>query len=273
MNGMTPFFSFWYKPIKEVKLSGRYSHSDVKVYDHGTTTEVDMAVRTTPKTTDKYSFGVDLDPLEDLRVNLHIEGVNGSSDLLNMAPTVINAKLTNDIQSFGGSVTYQFIEEAQIRFATDYRKNDFVIPSTWTRGFGIDDPALRIYGDSMTVSIEQHTKDLYLDASLTTKPIKDLNVLVGFSMITSDGGTYMTENVIDTNPTNKSKVYPDLIRVGGPYTWNLLHAQVSYDITANVGLQVDFQMASQKEDKVDNYVAVFNNYKVSIIRGNIYFRL
>jgi hypothetical protein len=267
-NGLTPFFSFWYKPVREVKFMGRFSHSTVNAYEHGTTTEVDMPIRIVPKTTDKYSIGVDVDPMEDLRINAHFHGMNGSSEFLNMIPTVINdPQLEVKMQSIGGSISYQIVDEVGITVSGEYRNSDFAVPATWTRGQFIPDSAgFRIYGDSFTVSIEQHLKDLFMDASVTIKPIKALNIIVGYSMIDSKEGNYITPYVRQT-------FAEDLIRIGGPYTWNLLHAQASYDITQNIGLQVDFQMASQKEKKEEDYTAVMNNYKATLIRGSIYFHL
>lgn len=264
-QGMTPFFSFWYRPVRELKISGRYSHSDVKVYEHGTTTEVDMPTRITPKVTDKYSIGIDADPIEDLRISAHFTAVKGSSELLNMIPLVqtFNPELTNEMQSIGGSIHYQMIEQVGITVTSEYRTNDFAIPSSFSRGQLDPTP---LYGDSLTISVEQHTKDLFLDASVTAKPIKALEVVVGYSMIDSKEGSYIT-------PDTKTGIAPDLIRIGGPYTWNRLHAQASYDITRNIGVQVDFQLVSQKEIQEADYPAVVNNYKATLIRGSVYFHL
>jgi hypothetical protein len=174
-----------------------------------------------------------------------------------------NPQLSNEVQSFGGSISYQLIEELKVTVTSEYRMNDFTIPSSFTRGQLDPTP---LYGDSLTISVEQHTKDLFMSASVESSPIKDLHLLVGYSMIDSKEGSYIT-------PDTKAGVAPDLIRIGGPYTWNMFHAQAAFDITQNVGVMVDYQLAMQKETQIDDYPGVINNYKVSIIRGNVYFHL
>lgn len=289
-QGLTPYFSFWYRPMRSLKINGRYSHTSTNVYEHGTTNEVDMPVRIKPKSVDKYSIGVDIDPMQDLSVNLHYTGMSGGSDYLNMISTVqaYNPTLTDKDWSVGGSLRYQIISSTALLVSGDYRKSDRALPSSFTRGQLDPTPA---YGDSLTIDVEQHTTSLYFDASITSNPIKQLRLLVGYSMIDAKGGSYITPDV--KTSTSTTTYYPDLMQIGGPYSWSLLHAQVSYDITDNIGIQLDYQLASQKEQVTDAYSgisddlltdpnaqgsyealypAVVNSYKASMLVGNVYLR-
>lgn len=268
-KGLGEFFSFWYRPIHEIKLSGSVTNTDAKSYIHGTTTQVDAPIRIEPEKMLNYKVGIDFDPMSDLRVNVHYSGFNGSSDLLNMLPLVqqYNPELTSKMSSIAGTISYTLLRHTTIAVTGEYRTNDFVIPASYTRGQVDPTP---LYGDSLTINVEQHTKDLSIDASIISSPIPELHLMVGYSMIDSKEGSYVT-------PDTKTGIAPDLVRIGGPYTWSLIHASASYDITKNIGVMVDYQLAQQKEeaiyDATVNYAGVVNNYKASLIRGSVYIHL
>ncbi|MDP4237017.1 MAG: hypothetical protein Q8919_11275 [Bacteroidota bacterium] len=267
-KGITPFVNFWFRPIHELKISGSYSHSDIKSYIHGTTTQVDNTIRIDPEKTDKYSLGFDANPVKDLRIGFQFKGVFGMTDLLSMIPIVetFDPRLTNKMASFSGSIGYSITKKTSIVASGEYRTNYFSIPVSYTRGQG-DDPAPP-YGDTLTIDDAQRTIDRSLDATLLVNEIEKLHILVGFSMIRSTGGSIVT---IDVTPGPGQG--PDLVRVGGPYTWNLFHAQASYDLSKNLSIMADYQLAMQKEDGDYPYTNVMNNYKASLIRGSLYFRL
>jgi hypothetical protein len=264
-KGFTPFANFWYKPITELKISGSFSHSDIKSYIHGTTTQVDNPIRIIPEVTNKYSAGVEVVPVKDLHVSLAVKGMNGSTDLLSMAAIVetYNPKLQSKMLSFSGTLGYKITRNSSVLVSAESRKNDFQIPVSYTRGQLDPTP---IYGDSLTIDDEQHTQDLSLDASVMFGEVQNLHVMVGYSMIRSTGGSIVT---IDVKPG----LAPDLVRMGGPYRWSLLHANAAYDITSKVGVMADYQLAMQKEDGDYPYTNVMNNYKASLIRGSLYIRL
>lgn len=268
-KGLGEFFSFWYRPIHEIKLSGSVTNTNSKSYIHGTTTQVDAPIRIEPENMLNYKVGVDFDPISDLRVNVHYSGLKGSSDLLNMIPLVqtYNPTLDSKMSSIAGTIAYTLMRHTTIAVTGEYRTNDFVVPSSYTRGQVDPTP---LYGDSLTINVEQHTKDMSIDASIISNPIPELHLMVGYSMIDSKEGSYVT-------PDTKTGIAPDLVRIGGPYTWSLIHASASYDITKNIGVMVDYQLAQQKEeaiyDNTVNYAGVVNNYKASLIRGSVYIHL
>ncbi|MFI5264934.1 MAG: hypothetical protein ACHQM6_10505, partial [Candidatus Kapaibacterium sp.] len=271
-KGLTEFFNFWYRPIHEIKLNGSYSHSDLKSYTNGTTTLVDNPIRITPEKTDKYKVGIDVDPIKDLHVNLHYSGMKGSTEFINMNALVetYNPVLDMKMSSIAGSIGYNIVRTTSVMVTAEYRTNDFLIPMSWSSSTNNADPN-PIYGDSSTVNVQQNTKDLFLDASIISSPINELHLMVGYSMIKSTGGATITP---DTKPGRAN----DYVRSGGPYNWSLLHAQAAYDITKNIGVQVDFQLAMQKEtvDMTDPgilYAGVVNNYQASLIRGSLYLKL
>jgi hypothetical protein len=270
-KGLTEFFNFWFRPIHEIKLNGSYSHTDLKSYTHGTTIQVDNSIRTTPEKTDKYKVGIDVDPIKDLHLNFHYSGTKGSAAFLDMRPTVVNnPALDVKMSSIAGSIGYNILRNTNVTVTAEYRANDFLIPVSWSTGTNNVDP-YPMYGDSTTVAINQNTKDLFLDASITSSPIDELHLMVGYSMINSTGGATIS-------PDTRAGRASDYVRSGGPYKWSLLHAQAAYDITKNIGVQVDFQLAMQKEtvDLTDPgilYAGVVNNYQASLIRGSVYLRL
>ena len=264
-KGITPFASFWYRPIHELKISGSYSHADIKSYTHGTSDQVDNPIRIVPQKTDKYSVGLEIKPIKEIDFNLGVKGMNGSTDLLGMSTLVesFNPQLESKMMSYSATIDCRITTKTSLIVSGEYRANDFAIPVAYTRGQV--DPTPK-YGDSLVIDDEQHTIDRSLDASVMFGEVEHLHVLVGFSMIRSTGGSIVT---IDVKP----QYAPDLVRMGGPYTWSLFHAQASYDITKNIGVQADFQMAMQKEDGDYPYTNVMNNYKASLIRGSLYLKL
>ncbi|HET9135039.1 MAG TPA: hypothetical protein VFO76_00265, partial [Candidatus Kapabacteria bacterium] len=264
-KGMTPFASFWYRPIRELKVSGSYSHADIKSYTHGTSDQVDNQIRIVPQVTDKYSVGLEVKPIKEIDVNLMVKGMKGTTDLLSMIPLVetFNPQLESKMQSFSAAVNCRITHKTSLMVSGVYKANDFAIPTSYTRGQLDTTP---VYGDSLTIDDEQHTIDRSLDASVLINEIENLHVLVGFSMIRSTGGSIVTIDV-------KKNVAPDLVRMGGPYTWSLFHANASYDITPHLGVMGDFQLAMQKEDGDYPYTNVINNYKASLIRGSVYLKL
>lgn len=264
-KGFTPFINFTYRPITEFKFFGSFSHADLKAYFHGTTTQTDIQIRIVPEKTDKYSVGFETDPIKSLHVGFKYQGLNGTSDLLSMGTLIksFNPQLKTKMQSISGSLGFDITKQTKLMFSGDYRNNDFTIPVSYTRGQFDPTPA---YGDSLTIDDEQHTIDRSIDVSVAMNEIQNLHVMVGYSMIKSTGGSIVT---IDVKPN----VAPDLVRMGGPYSWNLLHAEASYQITKNIGVMADFQMASQKEEGDYPYTNVMNNYKASLIRGGIVVKL
>ena len=118
----------------------------------------------------------------------------------------------------------------------------------------------------MTTSIDQHTIDRTLDFTLASKPIDALHISAGITYLRSTGGSTMTTSI---TPATAAQ---DITKIGGPYTWIQAHAMVGYDIIKNVGVQVDYQYVSLKEDVGGNYAGVLNNFVGSLIRGSVYFR-
>ncbi len=264
-KGFTPFANFWYKPIQELKISGSFSHADIKSYVHGTDQQVDNPIRIIPEKTDKYSAGVEVRPVKDLHITVAFKGMNGTTDLLSMVAQVetFNPKLTSKMMSYSGTIGYKVTRNSSILVSGEYRANDFQIPVSYTRGQLDPTPA---YGDSLTIDDEQHTIDRSIDASVVFGEVENLHVMLGYSLIRSTGGSIVT---IDVKPG----LAPDLVRMGGPYKWSLLHAAASYDFTTHFGIIADYQLAMQKEDGDYPYTNVMNNYKASLIRGSLYFRL
>jgi hypothetical protein len=269
-SSLTPYFNFWWRPIHELKVEGRYSHTTMKSNFKDSTNEADLVIRRVPKNTDRYSIGFDVDPVKDIRLGLKYDGMMGSSDLLNMVTgngvnpiSYYNPQLKTDMQSISGSVNWRILKQTTLIVTGQYKENNFAVPTSFTRGSVDPTP---VYGDSLTVDDEEHTIDRTIDASISSTPIDPLHLFVGYTIIRSTGGSYLTPDV-------KPGVAPDIMRVGGPYTWYQLHATAGYDITKNIGLQVDFQMAQEREDMIDNLTGIINNYKVSLLRGSIYFKL
>jgi len=264
-KGFTPFINFNYRVIPEFKFFGSYSHADLKAYFHGTSTQTDPMIRIVPEKTDKYSLGFETDPVKILHISFKYQGLNGSSNLLSMGTLVesFNPQLQTKMQSISGSLGLDVTKRTKLIFSADYRNSDFLIPVSYTRGQVDPFPQ---YGDSLTINDEQHTIDRSVDASLLVNEIDNLHIMVGYSTIVSTGGSIVS---IDVKPG----LGPDLVRMGGPYTWSLLHAQASYDITKNFSVLADYQLAMQKEDGDYPYTNVMNNYKASLVRGGITVRL
>jgi len=273
-----PFFNFYYKPMSDWKFDGRYSHVTTTAYAGGTsygtvtgltigTTQVDLPIRRDPEKLDKYAISVDNELTHDLHWSLSYKASMGSTAFIDMAPTVINPVMKDNMQSIGGTINYRFDKTTSAFFSYEYRKSDMNTPTTWSRGGAIL-PADRagLYGDSMTTSIDQHTIDRTLDFTLASKPIDALHISAGITYLRSTGGSTMTTSI---TPATAAQ---DITKIGGPYTWIQAHAMVGYDIIKNVGVQVDYQYVSLKEDVGGNYAGVLNNFVGSLIRGSVYFR-
>jgi hypothetical protein len=270
-----PFFNFYYKPMKDWKFDGRYSHTTTTAYAGGTTygsasnltvgtSQVDLPIRRDPESLDKYAISVDNELTHNLHWSLSYKATQGSTTYMDMATTVINPVMHDNMQSIGGTLNYRFDKTTSAFFSYEYRKSDMNTPTTFTRGNAIPIPnRAGLYSDSMTISTDQHTIDRTLDFTLASKPIDALHISAGIMYLRSTGGADMTQYIENSAP--------DVTKVGGPYTWIQAHAMVGYDIMKNVGIQVNYQYVSLKEDIVDSYVGL-NNFVGSLIQGSIYFR-
>lgn len=283
----TPYFTFNARPVPELRLNGRFSVTSTKATFNGDVAqtpadlagaEADIPIRIDPKSKTDFSFGADYQVVEELGLGARYIVSNGKSDFISMKPgggpahasqTITNATYTNDLTRMQGSITYNFMKNSTLVFSYENSKSDMTIPTTWTRGIG---NISRPYGDSMTIAIDQHIKDNYFDASVNTRPLEALGVVLGLSYLKSEGGPSVTQDVV-ANPTQGGAPYAqDITRFGGPYSWMQFHGQVTYDVTQNIGLQFDFQLYSLKEEVVDNFIAT-NNFKANLYKGGIVVRL
>jgi hypothetical protein len=269
---LTPFGSFWVRPWKGIKLSGRYSHADMKFYASGTSTEMDVPIRIDPEKQDKYSATLELTPTDDLRATMRYQGMKGTSTFVGMIaaaepPTIaFNPMLNTGMNSLSGNIMYNASKKTAISLSAEYRLNDFSVPFTWTRGQNLP-VALRVFGDSLTMTAEQHTKDIYFDASMTLNPIESVHLLFGGTMTNSVGGTYLPPEVATATAAQ------DVERMGGSYDYYTAHTQVGYDITKNIGVQLDYQYVVLHEEKIANFTGVLNNFKASLFRASLGLKL
>ncbi|MDP4198619.1 MAG: hypothetical protein Q8922_00215 [Bacteroidota bacterium] len=280
-TSMTPYFNFNLRPVKEVRIDGRYGHTTNKATD-ASGADVNMPIRVVAKSIDDYSVGIQAQPITHMSTSLRYSATNGSSTFPAMTIPIggevqrlinlTDRPYTNDRKSISGSVGYSFGKTVSLFVSGEYRDNVYEIPITWGRGKSgattLADQAF--YGDSGTTPISQNTIDRYLDLTLRANPIEALHVEAGYSLMSSTGGVLMYAGVAvpwngQATPNNKG-AYPDLTRYGGPYSSYTAHAQASYDVTPNVGIMADYQLVYYKEDQVGDYYGL-NNFKGSLLRG------
>ncbi len=250
--------SLYYKPISEVAVRARLTSMTGKAYAEGTTTEVDMAPRRTPKEDLAISGSVDIMPTTGLSLSIGAGTNSGKSALLNMRATVINPEIEHKGKNLNGSISYTTsdlgIGPTTFMFCGNYNQSDFSIPSTFTRGTLVGIPP---FGDSATVLISENTIDRYIGLSLDVKPVPELSVMIGYDMTRSTGGSFMTPSVPDTTSDG------DIEKVSAPYTLSNLRGHIQYDFFRQFGVALDVMMVSQKEDPTGFNVAL-NNYKATL---------
>lgn len=250
--------SLYYKPIREVGLRARVTSMTGKAYAEGTTVEVDMAPRRTPKEDLGISGSIDINPMAGLSLSIGAGTNSGKSALLNMRTTVIDPEIEHEGKNLNGSVVYMTedlgIGPTTFMISGNYAQNDFSIPSTFTRGTLVGVPP---FGDSATILISENTIDRYIGLSFDARPVKELGVTIGYDMTRSTGGSFMTPSVPDTTSDG------DIEKVSAPYTLSSLRGHLQYDFTRQFGLALDVMIASMKEDAVGFNVAL-NNYKATL---------
>jgi hypothetical protein len=295
-TSMTPYFNFNFRPSKDYRIDGRYGHTTNTSKDLNGN-DVDMLVRTLPKSQDNYSFGVQGMPISHLNASLRYSANVGKSTLL--AKSLKNGQDGNEVRrninlterpyensnnSLSASLSYSMSNTMSMTLSGDYRTNRYNIPVTWgtiglttgnvmTTGTTLAPQAL--YGDSGTFLIQQNTIDRFLDLTVQAQPIAALHLEAGFALTSSSGGVQLDSsmrvlyNKDSISPTlNPHGVYQDRTLYGGPYSSYQAHVGVAYDVTANVGIMADYQLVYYKEDQVSwaDYFAL-NNYRASLFRG------
>jgi len=264
---MTISGNLYYKPIDELALRARVTSKTGKAYAEGTTTEVDMAPRRTPKEDFGISGSVDVEPMEGLSLSVGVGTNSGKSALLNMRPTVINPEIEHKGKNLNGSITYTTsdlgIGPMTFMFCGDYQQSDFSIPSTFARGTLVGIPPL---GDSSTVLITENTIDRFIGASLSLNPISALEIMVGYDMTRSTGGSQMTQSVVTPDSDG------DVEKVSAPYTLSSLRGHVQYDFVRQAGVAVDLMMVSMKEDP-EGFNVALNNYKATVLTFSLIVKL
>jgi hypothetical protein len=279
VTAMTPYFNLNIRPVRMIKFDARFSITKNTAKQDGTAS--DMPIRTAPEDITAYSAGLDVEPINNLNLNVRYAVNNGKStfDAVQIAWTsaakAVNLPALdykNNMNSLTASIGY-FIKDFKlgINASMQMKANDYSIPTTWTRG-SIVPPGTPGYIDSMTTLETQNTKDQFYDFSLNWQPIDPIHLDGGVTMLKSTGAPYITEFV----PTG---INPDYTHVGGPYQMNQYHGSVTYDFSKNIAVSMEYQLMSYKEDRdataswTSPGLFGLSNYKTSIIRGGFALKL
>ncbi|MDP4241595.1 MAG: hypothetical protein Q8921_02535 [Bacteroidota bacterium] len=267
ISAITPYVAINLRPMSQLRLDARLSQTTRSIKDSvGNST--DMPIRTAPEKILNISGGISYQPIERMNLAVRYAGVNGTSTFnavsipWTSAAHAVNLPeldYTNDNSSITASFGY-FFKEIKLGFQVSgqYKENKYSIPTTWTRG-NIVPTNYPGYIDSMTVLVSQNTIDRYLDCSLTWEPVAALHLEGGLALTRSTG-----------EPSTFVAVAPGIVgdstHFGGPYSMQNIHVAAAYDVTPNIGVNVDFQHVAYKEDHEANFWAV-NNFAGNLIRG------
>ncbi len=274
ITAMTPYVAVNLHPMHQLRLDARVSQTTRSIKD-SVGNPTDMPIRTAPEKILNISGGASYQPIERMDIGLRYSAVNGTSTFAAVKiPWTSGARsvnlpeldYTNDNSSITASLGY-FVKDIKLGFSVSgqYKENKYSIPTTWTRGNFVPTnyPG---YIDSMTVLVTQNTIDRYLDFSLNWQPVSALHLEGGVQMMRSTGEPSTFVNGLSIVGGKAVAVVGDSTHFGGPYSMQNIHAAAAYDVTPNIGVNVDFQHVAYKEDQVGSFWAV-NNFAANLIRG------
>ncbi len=256
---LSPFFSFYYRPISAIRLRGRLQTTTSHAYLEGTSTETSQYTRLVPDVRTNYNVTAEIVPMEDLSFSLGWDVSKSQSTYTNMVPAVRgDLQLNNQFSSLTASVGYTLNDKTRFLVTGQYREQMFSLPASFTRGAVIFPTPP--FGDSLTVLISDNIINRYLDASIITDAIPNLHLMGGISLISATGGSQMTPDLRLTaaNPTL------DYSKVGGPYSFMAVHGQAQYQIIKNLAVMVDWRWVVLNEQVTTQYIGV-NNFAGSLI--------
>jgi hypothetical protein len=269
-----------YRPIKELLLRARVESMTGKSTLEGTTTEVDFAPRRVPKDDLGIGGSIDVTPIDGLSLSLGLGSHSGKNDLImpNVTTTIITPELEHSSKNLNGSISYTTSDwplgPTTIMFCGNYQENNFSIPSSFTRGTFIDVPPFGTTSrDSLTVIITENTIDRYIGASISVRPIAALDIMVGYDMVRTTGGSQMTQSVpANFVPTTTATKAGDISRMSAPFTQSIISGHVQYDIIRRLGIAVDAKLISMKEDP-EGFSVALNNFKATLLTFSLIVKL
>ncbi|MFY7998958.1 MAG: hypothetical protein ACOVSW_10215 [Candidatus Kapaibacteriota bacterium] len=235
---LSPFFSAYYRPIRELRLRAQVHTYTNSAYWEGTSTLSPQYTRYVPDIRTTYGVSAEIDPFDNVTLLLRWDNDDAQSDFTlaytNARLSAVRGDLFMRSKSLGLTASLSCTLNETTRFVVTGQYNDrtFGLPSTFTRGSVIFPTPP--FGDSLTVLVSNNTIDRYLDASVTTTAIKNLRLVVGASYFNSTGGGGMT-------PETRPPTPQDVTKIGGPYTMLDIHGQAKYQIWTNLGVMVDYR--------------------------------
>jgi hypothetical protein len=256
---LSPFFSFYYRPISAIRLRGRLQTTTSHAYLEGTSTETSQYTRLVPDVRTNYNVTAEITPIEDLSFSLGWDMSKSQSTYTNMVAAVRgDLQLNNQFSSLTASLGYTLNDKTRFLVTGQYREQMFSLPASFTRGAVIFPTPP--FGDSLTVLISDNVINRYLDASIITDAIPNFHLAGGISLISATGGSQMTPELRLTaaNPTL------DYSKVGGPYSFMAVHGQAQYQIIKNLAVMVDWRWVVLNEQVTTQYIGV-NNFAGSLI--------
>lgn len=258
---LSPFFSVFYRPIREIRLRANFHSYTNTAYWEGTSIISPQYTRYIPDIRTTYGASAEIDPFDNMTLMLRWDNDESQSDFTlayaNARLTAVRGDVFLRSKNLGltASLSYTFNETTRLVVTGQYADRAFSIPATFTRGSVIFPTPP--YGDSLTAEVFNNTIDRYIDVSIVTTAIRNLRLTAGAYYLNSTGGGGLTPGI-------RPPAAQDVTKIGGPYTMWDIHGQAKYQIFQNLGVMVDYRYVLLNELVSAPYTGL-NNFAGSMI--------